>query len=130
MIPRCLISVSVVKHSSHVPIGTRILLICLVGFQRHFQRCIGHITTGSFMGSTYSGSRFCTAKCQPSESNYQLSHIRSGGLNCQKLEANVDYWDPNMNQEIFELANVMLYHSSVRAISLLHVKQRFTYVLS
>ena len=28
--------------------------------------------------STYSWSRFCTVNCQPTASNYQLSHLRSG----------------------------------------------------
>ena len=44
--------------------------------------CIGHITTGSFMGRgsqyTYSWSRFCTVNCRPLASNYQLSHLRLG----------------------------------------------------
>ena len=49
------------------------------GVLRHFQHCTGHITTGSWKAeetSTYSSSGFCTVKCRPTASNYQLSHLR------------------------------------------------------
>ena len=52
----------------------------LFGFQHCFQQhCIGHITTGSFMGS---GNKYIqlvkVLYCQPKASSYQLSHLRSG----------------------------------------------------
>ena len=53
--------------------------IFLFGILRCFQHCTGHITTGSWKGrgtSTYSSLGFCTVNCQPTASNYQLSHLR------------------------------------------------------
>ena len=55
------------------------LFICLFGILRRFQHCTGHITKGSWKdrGNQYIQLvKVLYYNCRPTESNYQLSHLR------------------------------------------------------
>ena len=66
-------------RATHHPLNSYIYLFIYLGFYVTFntvqvisQRVVGRAEKTS----TYSSSGFCTVNCQPSASNYQLSHLR------------------------------------------------------
>ena len=64
-------------QKTHLGFRPSTAFIYLFGALRRFQHCTGRRVVGrAEETSTHSSLGFCTVNCQPTASNYQLSHLR------------------------------------------------------